>query len=196
MSRVQATVISAGSELEKILLEKSKNIQDLDKFIEDLKNDEVGVFVASKQQVKRSTIIKSHFEPDLLAFDVSKRFCYVIEVKDGDQFDTKKAAGESANLNKFVDDVAKVLAYRFKIYLCSFNAPDKESIFKGLKQKFPMESLITGKELCDLLAIDFDAVNQTRNIDQEANIDYFVEELLKIPEVYQRILVQTNTKKL
>ena len=41
-------------------------------------------------------------EPDLLVFVVrSKRICQVIELKDGDSFDTKKAAAERANLERF-----------------------------------------------------------------------------------------------
>lgn len=188
MSRVQAAVISSGSELEKIILNKSNAIENFDKFVLDVENKESGIHVASKKQIKNSEIIKSNFEPDLVAFDLLKKICYVIEIKDGDQFDTKKAAGERANLENFVNSASPKLPFSFKIYLCSFNSPNKEAIVAGVKHKFSMDEVITGKELCNLLGIDFNEINETRNTDQQANIDYFLEKLVDIPEVHQRLL--------
>lgn len=188
MSRVQAAVISSGSELEKLILEKSHSIDDFDKFISDINYKNSGIYVASKKQIKSSKIIKTSFEPDLIAFDLVKRICYVIEVKDGDQFDTKKAAGERANLESFVNYASPKLPFSFKAYVCSFNSPNKESILVGLKHKFTIDEVITGRESCDLLGIDFDDINKVRNTDQTANLDYFIEELVEIPEVHQRLI--------
>ncbi len=130
--------------------------------------------------------METRFEPDLLAFDLVHRICYVIEVKDGDQFDTKKSEGERNTLHSFRSDVASVLPFSFKIYMCSFNAPSKEAIYHGLKHKFPLDELMTGKELCDLLGIDYDEILDIRKQDQEDNIDYFVESLKNIPEILNR----------
>jgi len=70
--------------------------------------------------------------------------------------------------------------------MCSFNAPSKEAIYHGLKHKFPLDELMTGKELCDLLGIDYDEILDIRKQDQEDNIDYFVESLKNIPEILNR----------
>jgi hypothetical protein len=71
--------------------------------------------------------------------------------------------------------------------MCSFNAPNTDAIYKGLKRKFPIEELMTGKELCDLLGIDYEEICKARKTDQEDNIDYFVEQFLSIPNVARRL---------
>lgn len=186
LSKVQAAVISSGNELERLILERCKKISDFDNFVTDLDNRSPGIFVATKRQIKKSKKVETRFEPDLLAFDLVHRICYVIEVKDGDQFDTKKSEGERNILHSFRSDVASVLPFSFKIYMCSFNAPSKEAIYHGLKHKFPLDELMTGKELCDLLGIDYDEILDIRKQDQEDNIDYFVESLKNIPEILNR----------
>ena len=187
MSRVQGAVISAGTELERLILERCQRIPDFDDFVTDLDNRSPGVFVATKNQIKRSEIVESKFEPDLMAFDLERRICHVIEVKDGDQFDTKKSEGERITLHAFVDDVASVLPFSFKIFMCSFNAPSRDAIYQGLKHKFELEELMTGRELCDLLGIDFDELCETRKSDQEDNIDYFIEQLKSIPDLAKKL---------
>ncbi len=186
LSKVHAAVISSGNELERLILERCQRINDFDTFVTDLDNRSPGIFVATKRQIKKSKKVETRFEPDLLAFDLVHRICYVIEVKDGDQFDTKKSEGERNTLHSFRSDVASVLPFSFKIYMCSFNAPSKEAIYHGLKHKFPLDELMTGKELCDLLGIDYDEILDIRKQDQEDNIDYFVESLKNIPEILNR----------
>lgn len=187
MSKVQGAVISAGSELEGLIFERCKLIANFDEFVTNFSDRTPGIFVATKGQIKHSKLIKSEFEPDLLAFDLVHRICYVIEIKDGDQFDTKKAEGERHTLHSFVDDVASILTFSFRVFMCSFNASDTEEVFIGLKRKFPREELLTGKQLCDLLGIDYDEIRGARKADQEDNIDYFVEQLLSIPSIAERV---------
>lgn len=190
MSRVQGAVISAGTELERLILERCQRIRDFDAFVTDLDNKSSGIYVATKRQVKNSEVVETKFEPDLLAFDLVHRISYVIEVKDGDQFDTKKAAGERTTLHSFVDDVASILPFSFKIYMCSFNAQSKEAIYHGLKHKFPLRELMTGRELCNLLTIDYDEIRETRKQDQEDNVDYFVEQLKNIPVIANKLEIE------
>lgn len=182
MSKVQGTVISAGTELEKLIMERCKGIPDLDAFVADLNLKEVGVFVATKAQIKKSKSINSKYEPDFLAFDFVKRKCYVIEVKDGDQFDTKKAAAERNALHNFTNDVSPSIPFSFEIYICSFNAKTKDEIFHGLKGKFSRDEILTGQELCTLFGIDYDEIVKTRTNDQQSNLEYFINQLLDIPE--------------
>lgn len=181
ISRIQGTVISSGTELEKLIWERVKQVSDLDKFIaETIHATKDGIWVAKKEQVKHSKTIQSHYEPDFIAFDLNKRICYVIEVKDGDQFDTKKASGEHKTLHDFTTDIASALPFSAQIYICSFNAKTKEEIYHGLKKKFSMAEIITGKELCYLFGIDYDEIVKVRTSDQQGNLEYFVKALLSI----------------
>ena len=159
MSRIQAAVISSGSELEQLIWDRVVQIDDLDHFLKTtLHSEEDRVFVARKQQIKTCKIIRSEYEPDFLAFHPLTRNCYIVEVKDGDQFDTKKAAGERQMLRNFRTDISHSVPYITHIYLCSFNSPTREEVYRGLKRKFQMEELITGRELCDLFRIEYDSI--------------------------------------
>lgn len=183
LSRVQGTVISAGTELERLLLQKSQPIEHFDQFIRSLDDHREGVFVASKKQVKESEVIQSVAEPDLLAFNLRERICHVIEVKDGDTFDTKKVAGERANLQQFINDAARHMPFAFMLHVCGFNVRTREELYEGLKRRFPVEELLTGAELCALLQIDYDEIIAIRTADYEDNLQYFIEQLVAIPEI-------------
>lgn len=188
MSRVQGTVIASGTELEHQIMAKVKHIQDLDDFLANkLHSQEPGVWVATKKQVKNSKIIHSQYEPDFLAFRLTDRVCYVVEVKDGDQFDTKKAYSEHASLSNFNNDIARAIPFSTRIYLCSFNAPDIDSIYNGLKRKFQKDELLTGSGLCDLFEINYDEIIRARNSQQQINLEYFIEQMAAIPEVREII---------
>ena len=185
MSRVQGTVISSGTELEKLIWERVNQVDDLDKFIADVTSraGEDRVYVASKWQVKKSKSINSAYEPDFLAFNPKKLECYIVEVKDGDTFDTKKAAGEHTTLKNFTNDIAQGLPFSTRVYLCAFNARTKDEIYHGLKSKFSMDEILTGQELCVLFNINYDEIIKIRTNDQQSNIDYFVKALIKIDNV-------------
>ena len=93
LSKSQATVISNGNELEKLILLNTNNIPNLDIFIEDVTENrkDDGVYVCEKKVLKKSTLTIPKHEPDLLIFMVqNRRVCKIIELKDGDSFDTKK----------------------------------------------------------------------------------------------------------
>lgn len=184
MSRVQGAVISSGTELEKLIYERATKIEDLDEFItKTLHQKKAGIWVASKKQIKDSKIINSKYEPDFVAFDLIARKCYVIEVKDGDSFDTKKSASEHTTLHNFTNDISQALAFSFQIYICSFNANTRQEVYDGLKHKFSMDEVLTGKELCILFKIDYNEIVKIRTNDQQGNLTYFVKQLLAIPSV-------------
>lgn len=190
MSRVQGAVISAGTELENLIWERVNQIEDLDRFIADTTNrqGEDKIYVASKWQVKKSKTIHSQYEPDFLAFNPYKLECYIIEVKDGDTFDTKKANSEHATLKNFTNDIAEHLPFSTKVYLCAFNTEDKDEIYHGLKAKFSKDELLTGKELCELFNVDYDEIVSVRTSDQQNNLDYFINEILKISTIKNMVV--------
>ena len=42
---------------------------------------------------------------------------------------------------------------------------------------------MTGKEFCKLVGLDFDKIVHERKKDQQENLNFFIEELKKIPEI-------------
>ena len=189
ISRIQAAVISSGSELEQLIWDRVVQIDDLDHFLNTtLHSEEDKLFVARKQKIKTCKSIRSKFEPDFLAFHPLTRNCHIVEVKDGDQFDTKKAAGERQMLGDFRDDVSHSVPYITHVYLCSFNSLTREEIYRGLKRKFQMEELLTGMELCNLFRIEYDSIVKHRQKDQQANLKYIAQELLAIDGIRDIVL--------
>ena len=105
MAKVQSTVISNGNELEKLILTKTQNITDLDKYLETFNKGEIGdgTYVCTKRILKKSSYKLDGNEPDFLVFVIKPRSnqCKIVELKDGDSFDTKKASGEQEHLDAF-----------------------------------------------------------------------------------------------
>ena len=193
ISRVQSTVISNGTELEKMIVSCSNAINDIDVFINDVMQNKIesGIFLCTKKTIKGTKKYKNYIkgiEPDMLIFIVSnQRICKVIELKDGETFDTKKVKGEKENLIKFVEKFGSKIPFVFFYFICSFNQLDKEKIRLGMKSEFDLSHILTGKELCDILGIDYDGIVQKRKNDAKENFEYFINELLKIPEVVKMI---------
>lgn len=189
ISRIQGTVIAAGNELEGLIWQRVNQISNLDQFLTStLHSREDRLYVARKEQIKGSNIIQSKYEPDFVAFLPITRQCYIIEVKDGDTFDTKKANSEHVTLHNFRDDISRAIPYSTVIYICSFNATTKQEIYDGLKRKFSMDEILTGRELCGLFKIDYDEIVRIRTNEQQSNLDYFIHEVLKIDSIRNMII--------
>ena len=91
-------------------------------------------------------------------------------------------------LGNFRTDISHSVPYITHVYLCSFNSPTKEEIYRGLKRKFQMAELITGRELCDLFRIEYESIVSHRLKDQQANLDYVAQELLVIEGIREVVL--------
>jgi len=195
MSRVSGAIISSGTELERIIKQQVNRISDLDEFLKpEIMPD--GVFVADKRQVKQSQKLdRANEYPDFLIFKRrhGKQQCYVVELKDGDAFDTKKSAAERRTVFNFINKHAKKLQYTMQPYFCCFNQDDKSVIVKGFKSKITTEEALTGREFCDLLELDYDSIVKLREPLWEGNIAYFISELLKISEVRDQIVERLKT---
>ncbi len=176
MSKVQSAVISTGNELEVILASKIKDTHGIS--IQQI-NKENRVFKGIKDG--HDIIIDCVIEKD-------KKFM-LIEIKDGDTFDTKKVAGEVESLltaKKHLIMTHKLQEQDVSVFYCSFNATSHEQIEKGAKGLLPKNSAMTGKEFCNLVGLDFDKVVQERKKDQQENLNYFISELKKIPEIHSK----------
>ena len=182
VSKIQAAVISSGTELEKIIKNKVNLIDDLDEFLkQEIMQD--GVMVADKKQVKKcSTLDFAGAEPDFLIFKRRKgrQVCHLVELKDGDSFDTKKAAAEHTSMHSFISKNAHHLQYIVQTHFCSFNQESKPAIHEGFKKKISIDEAMTGREFCELLEIDYDEIVNARKAEAPKNFAYFLTELLKI----------------
>jgi hypothetical protein len=176
MSKVQSAVISTGNELEKTIADeitdtKGISIQKINKENRVFKGIKDGHDIIIDCVVEKEGKIK------------------LIEIKDGDTFDTKKVAGEVASLITAKAHLIKshnLKEEQVSIHYCSFNATNHEQIEKGAKGLLPKDSAMTGREFCKMIGLDFDKIVEGRKSDQKENLAYFIEELKKIPEIHSK----------
>ena len=190
LSQIHATSIRAGTELENIIRkhanENQNLIPDLDGFLSPSNSNNFdGVFLADKRVIRKSRTVVASAQPDYLVFDQRNgmRQCYVVEVKDGDAFDTKKADGEIDSLNSFMQEIARRIRYSVGIRVCSFNQTDKNAIANGFKNRVDTSEVWTGQEFCELLGIDYQTILDERRAYAESNREWLVTSILGIPEL-------------
>jgi hypothetical protein len=185
MSRVQGAVIASGSELERFVIEHTNTLDDVDGFL-DMDVIPEGVFVAPKRILKKSKLIDyADVEPDFVVFERKgkRHHCYLIELKDGDTFDTKKAAGERESLNRFMIAISPHIQFSTSVHFCCFHRDTRAQIVEGFKRKITEKEAMTGPELCNLLSIDYNAIITKRMEHQQRNFDCFMGALIEMPSV-------------
>lgn len=195
LSRVQSAVIAAGTELERFVTEQSRTIDNLDEYL-DLDVFPEGIFVAPKRIMKRSSRINyAGVEPDFVAFEKrgKNQRCYMIELKDGDTFDTKKAAGERESMYKFMNAIAPHIPFQTSVHFCCFNRESRDQVVEGFKNKITAEEALTGPELCRLLEIDYEALILRRQQHQKRNFAYFIDAMLGVPSVVEALEDRAGT---
>jgi hypothetical protein len=192
LSRVQSAVIASGSELERFVIEHTSTLDDVDAFL-DMDIIPEGVFVAPKKVLKKSKLIDyADVEPDFVVFERKgkKHHCYLIELKDGDTFDTKKAAGERASLHRFMTAISPYIQFSTSVHFCCFHRDTRAEIVKGFKHKITANEAMTGREFSSLLGIDYDAIITKRTQHQQRNFDCFIDNLLENPAVLRALEVR------
>ncbi|HQI57952.1 MAG TPA: hypothetical protein PKZ06_02510 [Candidatus Pacearchaeota archaeon] len=169
ISKVQSAVISTGNELEKTLANKIKNTKGISIYNIN-KKDRIFKKAKGNHDINIDCVVNKEGN------------VYLIEIKDGDTFDTKKVAGEleSLRLAKSFLMKKKISAKNILIKFCSFNATSHEQIERGAKGLLEEGMAMTGKELCALLDINFEQIVEERISQQKENLNYFFEELEKI----------------
>ena len=182
ITKIQGAIISQGTELESEIEKHAHlKIECIDKFLKNTQEYEtVGVWLATKKQIKKSDIISKSYEPDFLGFDVLNKILYIFEVKEGHNFDTKKASGEHQTLHQYRNLVSNAVPFTTRIYISCFDVDTKEEAHRGLKKKFAMNEILTGREFCNLVGISYDDIMRERTADQQKNLEYFVREVIKI----------------
>lgn len=188
LSQVHATSISAGSELEKMVF--INNVNDFDQFIDNIPTQS-GVYIANKRTIKKSKKYAAPgSEPDGIIFvlDDHTRVCSIIELKDGDTFDTKKVKGEVETLQAYQRSISPKIQFIVDYFICGFNSKSKDDLFVGLKGIVPKSNLMLGRELCDKIGVDYDNIIDIRKADAKENLEYFLNNLLNIDEIKTRLL--------
>ncbi len=184
-SMAHATAISAGTELEKIVF--NSNVNDLDAFLDGGGSSVNTVNVVTKKVLKESkTIMTDGKEPDAILF-LRNGECKIIELKDGDTFDTKKVDGEIKTLEEVTNKISREVRFSVKYYICGFNSKDIDSLKLGLKNRVKEENLMLGEDLCKILGLDYNKILKDRENDSKDNLSFFIDELLKIDEVKKQV---------
>lgn len=193
LSKVHAAVIRTGLELEVLLKEEisPERLVPLDEILVRLAVGQMALLpdwsVVFKGKMM-SRIVKRCGHADIVYFDHQQQIAIVIELKDGDNFDTKKSDGEWAGLEKFSVWLEEQTFYKVGWALCCFNQSDPAAICRGLKGRFDCEHVLTGERLCELLGVGYSTILRLRQKHQEANRRYIVERLLSIEEMRDQIV--------
>ena len=189
ISKVHATSIRTGKELEKLVIEKHSDIMTSCEF-EEFKCGRLAsgkgryIICGKVLTTQLNPFLGTTGEPDFIVVLLIEKNCYIIELKDGDTFDTKKSDGEIASLQNYRSKFSsKFPDYSVYIKFCSFNASTKEQIVTGMKGRISTKEAMTGREFCSLIGISFDNIIERRKQEAKRNLDYFVGRLLGIKEV-------------
>lgn len=187
MSRVQAAVIRTGNELEHILEQETPdNLKSDLGYIFDNKEKLSDIYVVFQAKMPKKGDKRGE-TADIVIINGQSKTAMIIELKDGDTFDTKKASGELESMKIFADWLKTELGYETNYYFCSFNQNDKNAITVGAKGRFNITHAMTGKELCDIIKVNYEVIKEKRQKEQPENLRYFITELLNIDEVVKII---------
>jgi hypothetical protein len=114
---------------------------------------------------------------DIVVIEHAKKNAFVVELKDG----------ELKSMTRFASWLAEKTGYTTNFYFCSFNQSNKQAIIAGAKGRFDTSHAMTGRELCNILSIDYDTLRAKRQQEQPENLRYFINELLRIEEIRKLI---------
>lgn len=186
ISWIHAASIAAGNELEAVVSKHANCMTE--EQIDVLFHGTLpgGPYLITKQVLRKKVTpfigLSKAIEPDFVLVIVLDHKCYVIELKDGDNFDTKKASGEVEHLKIYKDALATKLSFGWlaEIRVCCFNQDDPKRIVAGFKGRITLKEAMTGREFCRLLGISYEAILAERREDQVKNREFVVERLHEI----------------
>jgi hypothetical protein len=186
ISSLHAAVIRTGNELEALLRDTTPStmISDLETVLRHIALGTRGASPSCVVVFKGIGLCKSLGycgHADIVVFHGPERRAIVVELKDGDTFDTKKSSGERDGLIAFANWLAIKTDYQVDWSLCSFNQENRQAIVAGMKGRFSSDHVMTGRELCELLKVDYASIVEQRKADQAENLDYLAKQLLAIP---------------
>jgi len=183
ISAIHATSIRMGSELERLITELANTIDDrnLDAFFN--KTLQPGVYVIPKKTM-RDKRLRFDQQPDAIVVNVTQNSCKIIEIKLGDAFDTKKAAGEVENLKRYADKLNRATTYRVSYAICMWYAKDKAAVIYGFKGTISPAEALTGAEFCQMVGIAYNAINDRIAQNQAANRQFLFQKVHELRGKY------------
>lgn len=199
ISRIHSTSVDAGNELEKIIIQHAEDIgaleTDLDCLLENAATHS-GVKLIAKKHLKSTPWFSDQGSaPDFVVFDIDQNRFIVLEVTDGDTFDTKRVRPEIGGFNAFRQQLQSRTDLPVSLRICAFNQDDKERIVAGYKSDITLGQAMTGRELCALLRINYQELVDMRAKDAPENLDVFVHEILAIHSVREKIETELHQPK-
>lgn len=183
ISAVHATSIKMGNELERLITAYANVIdrQTLDQFFN--KTLKPGIYIIPKSTMSDRRL-KFDQKPDVLVVNVDQNTCKIIEIKLGDNFDTKKSQGEVDNLTAYADKLNMATTYRVSFAICMWFAPDKAAVINGFKGTITANQALTGAEFCEMVHIDYHKVNMQISMHQRANREFLFGKISEISKKY------------
>lgn len=179
MSQIQGAMIKSGNDLERFITELIDNdkITTLD---EVKRNGRAGVYYLIK--VKQPKAGGAHAKiVDFGIVDYDKKRISIVELKLGHNFDTQKAPAIRASLQSVAEYVSALTGFSTAFYLCSFYADNTDMMFIGLKKQIDPSQLLTGRDFCHLMDIDYDKILSMVKVDQIKNMGYLMDKVLNLP---------------
>lgn len=176
MSDVQSTAIRNGNELEKLIERYSNPLTNNDtcNLIDEIESGTIqdGTYLLSKDSYCGTAIAIPNHEPDYLIVQAhgTNVKIFVVEMKDGDDFDTKKSNAELETLTACKDFIENNFEISTDYALCCFNQKSRLNIVRGLKNRFDEAHVMTGNEFCELVGIEYEAIIKERKSDASDNI--------------------------
>jgi hypothetical protein len=185
ISAVHATSIAMGNDLEHIVIEFANIIDEtlIDAFFD--KTLKPGIYVIPKRMFSLDKRLKFDQKPDVLVVNVVQNTCKVIEIKLGDNFDTKKSQGEVQNLKAYADKLDKATTYRVSIGVCMWYAKDRSAVVKGFKNAITEREALTGLEFCNMTNMDYEMVNARISMHKQLNREFLFEKVTSIIKKYE-----------
>jgi hypothetical protein len=178
MQKVQSAVIANGYELESLIYEEVP-----ESFYEKRQNvNETGIKNIQKDTFMHKVKIKNNLNKgidlDFAIFTNNK--IYIVETKDGSNFDTKKASGEVDSLQK-AKKIVHTADHGQRGVECMIVLWNEEDVSKAsFKDKRAQKMLISGRDFCTKFKINFASIQNRRKEDTETNRQYVQEQMKKI----------------
>lgn len=176
MSDIQSTAIRNGNELEKLIERYSNPLTNNDacNLINEIESGTIqdGTYLLSKDSYRGTAIAIPNHEPDYIVVQVNDANVkiVVVEMKDGDDFDTKKSNAELETLTACKYFIENNFEISTDYALCCFNQKSRLNIVRGLKNRFDEEHVMTGNEFCELVGIEYETILNDRKSDANDNI--------------------------
>jgi hypothetical protein len=186
MRMVQSAVIANGNELEELIYKfaEVENKFYNRKFDGHHSNEDMLIV---KHAISKDVMeAKKGTDLDLVFYTKDK--VYICEIKDGQNFDTKKAAGEVDKLLKTASFMKEydLLKREHVPLIVLWNCQDVDKA--SFKDKRANSMLYTGCNFSkEIVSIDYQKLNQIREQDRQQNLEY-------IRKVATRILKEDNNE--